>query len=94
MPTIPRSKDPFKTWFRKFAPYDLSWQEKAACAGMGVQHFFDVDGAPGVCQQCPVRIDCLEHGLNHERFGVWGGLTQEDLKRLRKARGIPLSTRF
>lgn len=43
--------------------------------------------AKKVCQQCPVREQCLEYALEHdERFGVWGGLSEHQRKRLRRSR--------
>jgi WhiB family transcriptional regulator, redox-sensing transcriptional regulator len=36
-----------------------------------------------VCAGCPVRAACLEHALRtRERFGVWGGLTEEERQEL------------
>ena len=35
--------------------------------------------------ECPVRLQCLEYALkNNELYGVWGGLTGNQRKRLRK----------
>ena len=32
-----------------------------------------------VCASCPVRQKCLEHAIAvDERYGVWGGLTQDE----------------
>jgi hypothetical protein len=28
-----------------------------------------------VCANCPVKIECAEFAIKHERFGFWGGLT-------------------
>lgn len=39
-----------------------------------------------LCQQCPVKNDCLEYALTvGERFGVWGGVTAD--QRLQLSRG-------
>ncbi len=41
-----------------------------------------------VCGQCPVTGDCLEFALaTNQEAGVWGGLTEDDRRRLRK--GVP-----
>lgn len=40
--------------------------------------------AIATCEQCPVRLACLQHALdNDERHGVWGGLTEAELAELR-----------
>lgn len=31
-----------------------------------------------LCQGCPFFLDCALHGLEHEEFGVWGGLSEHD----------------
>lgn len=42
--------------------------------------------AKAVCLACPVRVRCLEYALSHEeRFGVWGGLSEKERRRLRNA---------
>jgi WhiB family redox-sensing transcriptional regulator len=47
-----------------------------------------VTAAKLVCQGCPVRTACLEWALAHdERFGIWGGLSEQERRRLKKARG-------
>ena len=34
---------------------------------------------------CPLRQSCLEFALyNNEKFGVWGGMTEQDRKAMRK----------
>lgn len=38
--------------------------------------------AKALCAKCPVRATCLERGMDEE-FGVWGGLTRAERKRLR-----------
>ena len=40
------------------------------------------------CMACPDRVPCAEYGLAHSRdFGIWGGTTPKDRKRILKARG-------
>ena len=43
----------------------------------------------GLCiiGQCVVREDCLEYALaNGEKFGIWGGLSERERRRLRRQR--------
>ena len=36
-----------------------------------------------ICAACPVSEDCLDHALEtKERFGVWGGTTEKERRRL------------
>jgi len=38
-----------------------------------------------VCQTCEVRLECLEAALgNDERFGIWGGLSERERRKLKK----------
>lgn len=35
---------------------------------------------------CPVRVDCLAFAIaNDERYGVWGGASINDRRRIRRA---------
>ena len=45
--------------------------------------------AKEVCRGCVVREDCLEFALdNGEKFGIWGGMSERERRRLRRARAI------
>jgi WhiB family redox-sensing transcriptional regulator len=38
-----------------------------------------------VCLSCEVRQECLEYALAHdERFGIWGGLSERERRRLKR----------
>ena len=71
-----------------------SWWELAECAGHDPDVFFpsqgaDTRAAKAVCRLCLVREDCLEFALaNRERFGIWGGTSELQRKRLRRERGL------
>ena len=66
------------------------WQERALCAQTDPEAFFPEKGgstrdAKKVCGACNVRSQCLEYALaNDERFGIWGGLSERERRRLRK----------
>ena len=70
----------------------LSWQESALCAQTDPEAFFPEKGgstreAKKVCQTCDVKQVCLEYALAHdERFGIWGGLSERERRRLRRQR--------
>lgn len=69
---------------------ELSWQADALCAQTDPEAFFPEKGgstrdAKRVCNECPVREACLEYAMdNDERFGIWGGLSERERRRLRK----------
>lgn len=45
--------------------------------------------AKKACQSCPYVIECLAGALERdEKFGIWGGTTEQDRKRMK--RGIVL----
>ena len=68
----------------------LSWQERSLCAQTDPEAFFPEKGgstrdAKKVCVGCEVRAECLEYALaNDERFGIWGGLSERERRKLKK----------
>lgn len=73
------------------------WTADALCAQTDPDAFFPDQGgsaapAKAVCRLCAVRTYCLDYALAHdERFGVWGGLSEAQRRRLR--RSTPTHTR-
>jgi len=70
-----------------------TWYSDAACKGMDVRLFFPEVGnipeeARSVCERCPVIDACREWGIRHEHFGVWGGLSEKERRRIRRERGV------
>lgn len=69
---------------------ELAWQVDALCAQTDPEAFFPEKGgstrdAKKVCTACPVRQECLDYALEKdERFGIWGGLSERERRRLRK----------
>ena len=68
------------------------WQDFANCLGVDPDLFFPERGASTreakeVCRGCVVREDCLEYALgNGEKFGIWGGLSERERRRIRRQR--------
>lgn len=68
----------------------LSWQADSLCAQTDPEAFFPEKGgstrdAKKICESCTVRAQCLEYALqNDERFGIWGGLSERERRKLRK----------
>ncbi|MFD5319376.1 WhiB family transcriptional regulator [Streptomyces sp. NPDC127098] len=68
---------------------DQSWQERAACRGAATDdpdlffpdadHILRITEAKRYCARCPVQQVCLDSALeNNDRYGIWGGLTEEE----------------
>jgi WhiB family redox-sensing transcriptional regulator len=74
---------------RVFDP-DLDWTTDGLCREIDTDMFFpekggDVRTGKAVCRVCPVSLECLAYALRHdERFGIWGGLSEQERRRLRK----------
>ena len=69
----------------------LGWQEQALCAQTDPEAFFPEKGgstreAKRICVGCDVKGECLEYALEQdERFGIWGGLSERERRRLKRA---------
>ena len=90
------------TWIRTHDWDADAWRNRAACRDTSPELFFpigttgvaldQIDAAKRVCGQCAVTAECLEFALaTNQEAGVWGGLTEEERRRLRK--GIPVEAR-
>ena len=68
----------------------FSWQADALCAQTDPEAFFPEKGgstreAKRICDGCEVRSECLDYALaNDERFGIWGGLSERERRKLRR----------
>jgi len=68
----------------------LGWQADALCAQTDPEAFFPEKGgstrdAKRICSGCEVKAQCLEYALaNDERFGIWGGLSERERRKLKK----------
>lgn len=66
--------------------------DKGACYGADPQAFFqekggDVRPAQRICSNCTVFEECQEYALeSREPFGVWGGLSEQDRRKIRASR--------
>ena len=69
---------------------DEQWQENALCAQTDPEAFFPEKGgstreAKRICLGCEVKDKCLDYALAHdERFGIWGGLSERERRRLKR----------
>jgi len=66
------------------------WSTEARCLQAEPETFFPEKGgstreAKRICADCTVREECLEYALdNDERFGIWGGLSERERRRLKR----------
>lgn len=69
-----------------------TWQDDGLCAQSDPDAFYPEKGAHNtdakrVCKGCPVVEQCLEYALaNDERFGIWGGLSERERRKLKTQR--------
>ena len=74
----------------------VDWQANARCTDVSVdpEIFFPERGgsskaARAVCKDCKVQSQCLDYALNNkEQFGIWGGTSERERRRLRKERTL------
>lgn len=83
-----------RPWRESFVAHlaNPDWQDDAACAGAAADLWFPEHGegksatakqAKAVCADCPVQRECLHYALyNNEKYGVWGGLTERERRRI------------
>jgi WhiB family redox-sensing transcriptional regulator len=74
------------------AKHELEWRMLGACRGLDALLFYPdeddtAEEAKSVCEDCSVRVACLEHALaNREKVGVWGGATERERRRMLRQR--------
>ncbi|HET9690540.1 MAG TPA: WhiB family transcriptional regulator [Acidimicrobiales bacterium] len=76
------------------SPESNAWRNQANCMGVDPDLFFPERGASTreakeVCRGCVVQQECLEFALaNSEKFGIWGGLSERERRRIRRRRAV------
>jgi WhiB family transcriptional regulator, redox-sensing transcriptional regulator len=92
VPTPDQHTSPFSEPGDLFA--SAAFMTVGACRGTDPDVFFpdrgeSLEPAKRICGECVVRDECLEHALaNGERFGVWGGTSERERRRIRRTRRI------
>jgi WhiB family transcriptional regulator, redox-sensing transcriptional regulator len=74
----------------------MDWRHRAACRDEDPELFYPVgDSGPAllqiaeakaVCRRCPVIRDCLSWALVRENDGVWGGMSADERRVLKRRR--------
>jgi WhiB family transcriptional regulator, redox-sensing transcriptional regulator len=81
-----------RTLIEALAVDELSWQDYANCRGADADLFFPERGAStrrakAICKACEVKGQCLDYAIdNGEKFGIWGGLSERERRRVRRER--------
>ena len=74
---------------------EYGWRQHAICRDTDPDLFFpigttgqalvQIDRAREVCNQCPVKVDCLEFALEtNQDSGIWGGASEEERRVIRR----------
>lgn len=75
----------------------MEWLHRARCKDEDPELFFpigtsgpaavQIEMAKSICMLCPVRSECLEWAMaTGQEAGVWGGLSEDERRALRRAR--------
>jgi WhiB family redox-sensing transcriptional regulator len=78
------------------------WRDEAACAGEDPDLFFASEVTPAgqaairhakvICWRCPVMQACGQWAFhNREPFGVYGGVSEKERRKILRRRGIRLA---
>ena len=73
---------------------ELAWQDYANCRGADADLFFPERGAStrrakAICGECQVRSECLDFAIEiGEKFGIWGGMSERERRRVRRERQV------
>lgn len=84
------------TWSRNIEWDVDDWRDQAACRNTDPDLFFpigstgpaieQIESAKAVCMQCEAQRACLEFALaTNQESGIWGGTSEEERRKLRKA---------
>ena len=71
-----------------------NWCTKAKCKDLVTGDFYPkrgeaVNHLKMVCRVCPVVKPCLEYAMrNRERFGIWGGTSERERRKMRAAQAL------
>ena len=84
------------TWSRNIEWDVDDWRDQAACRDTDPDLFFpigstgpaieQIEAAKAVCLQCDAQRSCLEFALaTNQESGIWGGTSEDERRKLRKA---------
>jgi WhiB family transcriptional regulator, redox-sensing transcriptional regulator len=80
-PPLERWEDEGRMWGCRSADPDIFFPDKSDGGAAAA--------AKAICRRCPVVIECGNWALETEqRYGVWGGLSEHDRRRVRARMGF------
>lgn len=93
-----------RTCMKNNSPRDPREYEEPLCATHNTELFFSKDpDEPGyaktqvnfqqslakkICGRCIHKIECAQWGISREIYGVWGGMTERERRKIRKGLGL------
>lgn len=92
VPDLPEDGEPEPVWDEN------GWQQHGLCRGADPNMWFigrtdSPKPARDTCARCPVKDPCLKYAMDHnEKYGIWGGLTERQRRRLRTHHVYPHGT--
>ena len=73
----------------------IDWTD-AECAGIDTENFYRYENGNqrldldlyirpirALCASCPIWATCLSYAVQHEQFGIWGGMTAVERQAIR-----------
>ena len=80
--------------------FSMDWRHRALCRDEDPELFFpigttgpallQVEQAKAVCRRCPAARDCLDWALaTGQDSGVWGGLSEDERRALKRRSALP-----
>lgn len=66
----------------------MEWKDLGNCVGRETDIFFPENDrwaeqrAKAICEDCPVRGQCLDVALHQGDVGIWGGTTERERKKI------------
>ena len=75
--------------FAELVLNELHWMADAECRGLSHLFYAPLKERPdsrlrreatakSICEDCPSRIQCRDHGRENHEYGVWGGENEEE----------------
>lgn len=75
------------------AEVSQEWRESAACRDAGnpdlwfSSDYYEQQSAKRICEECPVRVECLEFAVTtRQDFGIWGGTSPGEREKIKSDR--------
>lgn len=73
-----------------------AWMERGNCVGVDDPDIFFPEKGKAVpkearvaCASCPVAAECLQHAIDNDELGYWGGITETKRQRMPGGRRDP-----